>query len=50
MITVSRKAKGGCIFCVTDVAHVRQVGKLTQGLACPLLGRNNCACYSQILN
>ncbi len=31
MITASLKAEGGCIFPVTDVAHVRQAGKLTQG-------------------
>jgi len=33
MITASLKAAGGCIFPVTDVAHVLQAGKHTQGLA-----------------
>ena len=33
MIIASLRAEGGCIFRVTDVAHVRQVGKLTPGLA-----------------
>ena len=49
MITASLKAEGGCIFPVTDVAHVRQAGKLTQGPECRRLVLSHYGYYSQIL-
>ncbi|GEM_PF-4748699 len=50
MITAFRKAEDGCIFPVTDVAHVLQVGRRTQGLVGLHLVRNHYVCYSQILD